>query len=67
MGLAIAAVVKGYRCIFTTTDKQSKRSTRSGLRRRVSSAPPTSIGGSAVVLGVVAPQAETPNAWKANR
>src|SRR5919197_1260469 len=24
MGLAIAAVVKGYRCIFTTTDKQSK-------------------------------------------
>ena len=24
MGLAIAAVVKGYHCIFTTTDKQSK-------------------------------------------
>jgi cystathionine beta-synthase len=24
MGLAIAACVKGYRCIFTTTDKQSK-------------------------------------------
>jgi len=24
MGLAIAAVVKGYNCIFTTTDKQSK-------------------------------------------
>jgi cystathionine beta-synthase len=24
MGLAVAAVVKGYRCIFTTTDKQSK-------------------------------------------
>src|SRR5262249_38663784 len=24
MGLAIGAVVKGYRCIFTTTDKQSK-------------------------------------------
>jgi cystathionine beta-synthase len=24
MGLAMAAVVKGYRCIFTTTDKQSK-------------------------------------------
>ena len=23
MGLAIAAVVKGYKCIFTTTDKQS--------------------------------------------
>ena len=24
MGLAIAAVVKGYRCVFTTTDKQSQ-------------------------------------------
>lgn len=24
MGLAIAAIVKGYQCIFTTTDKQSK-------------------------------------------
>jgi cystathionine beta-synthase len=24
MGLAIAAVTKGYRCVFTTTDKQSK-------------------------------------------
>lgn len=24
MGIAIAAVVKGYKCIFTTTDKQSK-------------------------------------------
>src|SRR4030095_8941820 len=23
MGLAIAAIVKGYKCIFTTTDKQS--------------------------------------------
>ena len=24
MGLAITAVIKGYRCVFTTTDKQSK-------------------------------------------
>src|SRR5258705_12151514 len=24
MGLAIVAIVKGYKCIFTTTDKQSK-------------------------------------------
>src|SRR3954454_17702249 len=24
MGLALAAVVKGYKCVFTTTDKQSK-------------------------------------------
>ena len=27
MGLAIAAVIKGYKCIFTTTDKQSKEKT----------------------------------------
>src|SRR6201996_6671485 len=25
MGLALAAVIKGYKCIFTTTDKQSKQ------------------------------------------
>jgi cystathionine beta-synthase len=25
MGLAIAAIIKGYKCIFTTTDKQSGR------------------------------------------
>ena len=24
MGLALAAIVKGYKCIFVTTDKQSK-------------------------------------------
>ena len=24
MGLAIGAIIKGYKCIFTTTDKQSK-------------------------------------------
>lgn len=24
MGLAIAAIIKGYKCVFTTTDKQSK-------------------------------------------
>lgn len=27
MGLAICAIVKGYKCIFTTTDKQSKEKT----------------------------------------
>lgn len=27
MGLAIGAVIKGYKCIFTTTDKQSKEKT----------------------------------------
>src|SRR6188472_745934 len=25
MGLALAAIVRGYKCIFTTTDKQSKQ------------------------------------------
>src|SRR6202789_1019680 len=27
MGLALVAIVKGYKCIFTTTDKQSKEKT----------------------------------------
>ncbi|MCB0515926.1 MAG: cysteine synthase family protein [Chitinophagales bacterium] len=27
MGLALAAIIKGYKCIFTTTDKQSKEKT----------------------------------------
>ncbi len=27
MGLAICAIVKGYKCVFTTTDKQSKEKT----------------------------------------
>ena len=45
MGLAIAAVVKGYKCIFTTTDKQSKeKSMRSAPSApRSSSARPTWI------------------------
>src|SRR5690554_1244043 len=29
MGLAMAAVVKGYHCIFTTTDKQSQEDRKS--------------------------------------
>ena len=58
MGLAIAAVVKGYKCIFTTTDKQSKEKVDAlkafGAEVIVC---PTNVdpGGSALVLlGVVA-------------
>jgi cystathionine beta-synthase len=38
MGLAIAAIVKGYKCIFTTTDKQSREKVDAlRVRRRRSS------------------------------
>jgi len=64
MGLAIAAVVKGYRCIFTTTDKQSKEKADAlkafGAEVIVC---PTNVdrGGSAIVLlGVVAARKGSP-------
>jgi cystathionine beta-synthase len=71
MGLAIAAVVKGYRCIFTTTDKQSKEKV-DALR---------AFGAEVIVCPTnVDPEdprsyysvssrleRETPNAWKANQ
>ena len=71
MGLAIAAVVKGYRCIFTTTDKQSKEKA-DALR---------AFGAEVIVCPTdVDPEdprsyysvssrleRETPNAWKANQ
>src|SRR5579864_4282088 len=71
MGLAIAAVVKGYRCIFTTTDKQSKEKV-DALR---------AFGAEVIVCPTnVAPEdprsyysvssrleRETPNSWKANQ
>jgi cystathionine beta-synthase len=71
MGLAIAAVVKGYRCIFTTTDKQSKEKI-DALR---------AFGAEVIVCPTnVDPEdprsyysvstriaTETPNAWKANQ
>ncbi len=71
MGLAIAAVVKGYKCIFTTTDKQSREKI-DALR---------AFGAEVIVCPTdVEPedprsyysvssrlQAETPNAWKANQ
>ena len=71
MGLAIAAVVKGYHCIFTTTDKQSKEKV-DALR---------AFGAEVIVCPTnVDPEdprsyyavssrleRETPNSWKANQ
>jgi cystathionine beta-synthase len=71
MGLAIAAVVKGYKCIFTTTDKQSKEKA-DALR---------AFGAEVIVCPTnVEPEdprsyysvssrleRETPNSWKANQ
>ena len=61
MGLAIAAVVKGYKCIFTTTDKQSKEKVDAlqGVRRRGHRLPDQrrSRGSAVVLLGVVAARA----------
>ncbi|MXV15887.1 pyridoxal-phosphate dependent enzyme [Hufsiella ginkgonis] len=71
MGLAIAAVIKGYKCIFTTTDKQSKEKT-DALR---------AFGAEVIVCPTnVDPEdprsyysvssrlvRETPNAWKPNQ
>src|SRR5579862_4188932 len=71
MGLAIAAVVKGYKCVFTTTDKQSKEKV-DALR---------AFGAEVIVCPTnVAPEdprsyysvssrleKEIPNSWKANQ
>ncbi len=71
MGLAMAAVIKGYTCIFTTTDKQSKTKV-DALR---------AFGADVIVCPTdVEPEdprsyysvssrleRETPNAWKANQ
>ncbi len=71
MGLAMAAVVKGYKCIFTTTDKQSKEKV-DALK---------AFGAEVIVCPTnVDPEDprsyysvssrlehETPNAWKANQ
>jgi len=71
MGLAIAAIVKGYKCIFTTTDKQSKEKV-DALR---------AFGAEVIVCPTdVDPEdprsyysvssrlvRETPNGWKANQ
>jgi cystathionine beta-synthase len=71
MGLAMAAIVKGYKCIFTTTDKQSKEKV-DALR---------AFGAEVIVCPTnVEPEdprsyysvssrlvAEVPNSWKANQ
>ena len=71
MGLAIAAIVKGYKCIFTTTDKQSQEKV-DALR---------AFGAEVIVCPTdVDPEdpksyysvssrleRETPNAWKADQ
>jgi cystathionine beta-synthase len=71
MGLAIAAIVKGYRCIFATTDKQSKEKA-DALR---------AFGAEVIICPTdVDPEdprsyysvssrlvKETPNSWKANQ
>ncbi len=71
MGLAIAAVVKGYKCVFTTTDKQSKEKI-DALK---------AFGAEVIICPTnVAPEdprsyysvssrlaAEIPNSWKANQ
>src|SRR5476649_1094221 len=71
MGLAIAAVVKGYKCIFTTTDKQSKEKI-DALRAfgaevivcptNVDPEDPRSYYAVSSRL-----QSEVPNSWKANQ
>lgn len=71
MGLAIAAVIKGYKCIFTTTDKQSKEKI-DALRAfgaevivcptNVDPTDPRSYYSVSSRL-----QREIPNAWKANQ
>lgn len=71
MGLAIAAIIKGYKCIFTTTDKQSKE--KVDILR--------AFGAEVIVCPTnVAPEDprsyysvssrlvnETPDSWKANQ
>lgn len=71
MGLAIAAVIKGYKCVFTTTDKQSKEKT-DALRAfgaevivcptNVDPEDPRSYYSVSSRL-----QREIPNSWKANQ
>ena len=71
MGLAIAAVVKGYKCIFTTTDKQSKEKA-DALKAfgaevivcptNVDPEDPRSYYAVSSRL-----QSEVPNSWKANQ
>jgi cystathionine beta-synthase len=71
MGLAMAAVVKGYKCIFTTTDKQSKEKIDAlkAFGAEVIVCPtnvdPEDPRSYYAVSSRIA--RETPNAWKANQ
>ena len=71
MGLAIAAVIKGYKCIFTTTDKQSKEKVDAlkAFGAEVIVCPtdvePTDPRSYYSVSSRLA--AEIPNAWKPNQ
>jgi cystathionine beta-synthase len=69
MGLAIAAVVKGYKCIFTTTDKQSKEKIDAlkAFGADVIVCRPTSTPRIRRSLPVSSRlEQEVPNSWKAN-
>lgn len=71
MGLAIAAIIKGYKCIFTTTSKQSKEKV-DALRafgaevivcpNNVDPSDPRSYYSTSTRL-----ERETPNSWKPNQ
>jgi cystathionine beta-synthase len=71
MGLAIAAIIKGYKCVFTTTDKQSKEKIDAlkALGAKVTVCPtdvepedPRSYYSVSSRL-----EKDIPNAWKANQ
>src|SRR5438874_8714568 len=71
MGLAIAAVVRGYKCVFTTTDKQSKEKVDAlkafgadviVCQTNVDPEDPRSYYSVSTRL-----EREIPNAWKANQ
>lgn len=71
MGLAIAAIVKGYKCIFTTTDKQSKEKVDAlrAFGAEVIVCPTDVDPGDPRSYYSVSSrlEQETPNAWKANQ
>src|SRR5579864_335953 len=71
MGLAIAAVIKGYKCVFTTTDKQSKEKVDAlkAFGAEVIVCPTNVDPEDPRSYYAVSSRLErdTPNAWKANQ
>jgi len=71
MGLAIAAAIKGYKCIFTTTDKQSKEKIDAlrAFGAQVIVCPTNVDPGDPRSYYSVSSrlEREIPNAWKANQ